>query len=393
MGIKLGNTTIGSLYLGSTKISEAYLGSTQLFSSTPAVQYPYLLLQCDGYGTDHPSMGSSWNGAHTWTQVSTSPNVWKLEITSWAVHQSLGCGPMFLFSKNSSPPVGSITSSCRLIGSGNMDVALNGLYCDTFDRMFGGCTGLEYIEPIHCTRVKNVGGMFTGCTNVQEGALAQYNWFNTYGVNINNHSGTFTDCGANTTTGLADLNQIPTGWGGNFMPASTLMTSSRMNEWGQYSTWRITDGEPDWTNVIGMNFFTSASVSQYSGIAMNRRQITKRNGLGTTQGTYDIYVYPAFVQYSGSSSSNRVMTWVATTDLPNDHLEAGERARDMSATLDYSTYGPITRTYGTYDSGDFVNFCFFVTNVPIAQFTGLSDAYGVLYDRYLKTDGGFRYFF
>ena len=93
----------------------------------PAV-YPYLLLQCDGYNNTHPNVSSAWSGAAglgecVWTQVSTSPNVWKLEITKWAT-TSLGVGLPFLFSSNASPPVGTIHNSCKLIGSGNRSYSL-----------------------------------------------------------------------------------------------------------------------------------------------------------------------------------------------------------------------------------------------------------------------------
>lgn len=399
MAIQLGNTNIGGIYLGSTKISEAYMGSTKVFSSAPAVQYPYLLLQCDGYNGGHPNVSSYWTdtcgGTCVWTQVSASPNVWKLEITKWGYNANLGYGLLFLFGSNASPPVGTITHSCRLIGSGNMDAALDGEYCASMDRMFGGCTGLEYIDPIHCTTVENVGGMFSGCTNVEDGALDQYNWFNTYGVNIINHSGTFTDCGSSTTTGAAELDQIPVGWGGNLVPASTLMMSSVWSHWGTKSTWQITGNAPDWTNIGGLYLFTEASVSTYAGVSMNRSRITRRNGLATASGTggYALYFYPAFTQYTGSSTSNYVITWVATTDTPNGSLTASDASMDMPGTLDYSTYGSITREYGTYDSNQNVFFLFLVTNVPIANWTGLTDAYGVLYNNNFKSDGGFRYFY
>jgi hypothetical protein len=270
---------------------------------------------------------------------------------------------------------------------------IDGHYCQTFDRTFYGCTGLEYIEPIHCTTVQNVGSMFGGCTNVEEGALAQYNWLSTYALNINNHSGVFTSCGSSTVTGAAELAQIPVGWGGTMVPASTLMTSSRTNEFGTYTTWKITGNAPDWTNIVGLYLFTEASVSTYAGVSMNRSRITKKNGLGTTQGTNALYFYPAFAQYTGSSSSNRVITWVATTDTPNGNLTTNQGNTDMAGTLDYSTYGSITRTYGTFDSGANVFFLFLVTNVPIANWTGLTDPYGVLYNSNFKEDGGFRYFY
>lgn len=393
MAIQLGNTNIGSIYLGSTKISEAYLGSTKIYSVTqPIINYPYLLLQCDGYNGGHPSIGE-WNGEYRWSHVSSSPNVWKLEITNWGHNASLGDGLLFLFGSNGTPSSGTIRNSCSLIGSGNMDVALNGRYCQSMDRMFGGCTGLEYINPIECTVVENVGGMFQGCMSVEEGALDQYNWFSTYGVNITNHSGTFTDCGSGTTTGAAELAQIPVGWGGTMVPASTLMTSSVTTNLGTKSTWQITGNAPDWTNIVGLYLFTEASVSTYAGVSMNRSRITKRNSLVTTQNSSALYFYPAFAQYWGSSSSNRVLNWVATTDIPNGSLAVGQGNTDMPGTLDYSTYGPITREYGTYSDGADVYFLFLVTNVPIASWTGLTDAYGVLYNGNFKSDGGFRYFY
>ena len=360
-----------------------------------ATDYPYLLFQCDGYAT-HPNVSSTWEddggGQCVWKQVSASPNVWKLEITRWGQPANLGRGLACLFSSQAATPVGTIKNSCKLIGSGNMDVALNGSYCQSFDRMFANCTGLEYIEPIHCTTVQNVGGMLSGCMEVEEGALDQYNWFITYGVNISNHSGTFTDCGANTATGLDELDQIPIGWGGNLVPASTLMGSSRTNEFGTYTTWEITDNAPDWTNIVGLYLFTEASVSTYAGVSMNRTCITARNSLATGTGNA-LYFYPAFAQYTGTSTSNRVITWLATTDTPNGNLTTSQGNTDMPGTLDYSTYGSITREYGTYDSNSSVYFLFLVTNVPIADWTGLSDAYGVLYNSNFKTDGGFRYFF
>ncbi len=401
--IYLGNSKLGSLYLGSTKISEAYLGSTKIFSSTPAVQYPYLLFQCDGYNNTHPNVSSTWSNAGgqcTWTQVSSSPNVWKLEITSWAAHVSLGYGLLFLFSSNASPPVGTITNSCKLIGSGNMDVALNGIYCQSMDRMFAGCTGLRSIMPIQCTTVENVGGMFQGCTNVDAGAYDQYEWFSMYGVNITNHSGTFTDCGSNSYTGAEELAMIPVGWGGTLVPASTLMTSSVAAYTGTNKTsWQITGNAPDWEDIIGMYLFTQASVSQYAGVSMNRTRIPNGlNGFNSSTGNA-LYFYPAFVQCSqipGKSGNN--VYWIATTDTPNGSLTANQGNTDMPGTLDYSTYGPITRVYGSYSSAEPVYFVFLVTNYPITNYDPeyshpFDIPLGFLYNTGFLTDGGFRYFF
>lgn len=397
--LSFGNTSIKDMYFGSIKIGEAYLGSSKVYSSTV---YPYLTFEFSvpSFTPTTSLLNSNYRNFCEWKQVSSSPNVWKLEIHEWYYDTPQAqSGLRILFSEKDNTGDGNLVTNklgggtCKLIGSGNLNATLNGYVCETFDRMFRYCTGLTEIVPLECVNVINVGGMFDNCTEIEDGALDQYNWFNTYGVNITNHSGTFTSCGRNTQTGLAELDQIPVGWGGNMIPVSTLMTSSRTNQWGTYTTWQITGNAPDWTNVVGLYLFTEASISSYAGVSMNRSRITKRNGLGTVQGTDALYFYPAFAQYTGNTTSNRTITWVATTDNPNGNLTTSQGNTDMPGTLDYSTYGAFTREYGTYDSAQNVYFLFLVTNVPIANWNGLTDAYGVLYNSNFKTDGGFRYFF
>lgn len=402
--LSFGNISIKDMYFGPIKIGEAYLGSSKVYSSTV---YPYLTFEFSVPSfvptTSLLSSYYSYNQFCEWKQVSSSPNVWKLEIHKWCYDaQQAQYGLRILFSDADHGVDGNLIPSklgggtCKLIGSGNLDMEINGHVCHTLDRMFRSCTGLTSIVPIQCTTVINVGGMFDNCTEIEDGALDQYNWFNTYGVNITNHSGTFTSCGSNTQTGLAELNQIPVGWGGNLVPASTLMTSSRVAYTGKnYTAWTITGNAPDWTNIIGLYLFTQASVAQYAGVSMNRGRIPNPlNGLGTTKGSYALYFYPAFVQCTKiPGQTGNSVSWLATTDLPNGHLDVGQGSTDMPGTLDYSTYGAFTREYGTYDSTQDVYFVFLVTNVPIAQWSGLTDAMGFLYSSYFNADGGFRYFF
>lgn len=407
MSLSLGNTTIKEIYLGNTKIGSAYLGNTLIYQSGPVV-YPYLTFEFSE-STFVPTTGllySPYRSICEWKQVSSSPNVWNLEIHEWyyEVQQNI-TGLSFLFSTSNSGVNGYLTPSnldggtCKLIGSGNFDVRLNGNICQSFDRMFNYCSGLTSIVPIQCTNVINVGGMFNTCTEVTSGALSQYNWFNTYGVNISNHSGTFTNCGSNTTTGLAELNQIPVGWGGNLVPASTLMTSTVSGYSSRnYTCWYINDagtGFPGFDKVKdGMYLFTQSSISAYAGVSMNRSRIPNPiNGLGTSTGNA-LYFYPAFVQSTKvPGASGNSVSWVVTTDNPNGSLTSSQGNTDMPGTLDYGTYGPFTREYGTYESGYNTYFTFLVTNVPIAQWGGLTDAMGFVYNTNYKTDAGLRWFF
>ena len=400
MSLYLGSNKLKDLYLGSTKIKDAYLGSTKVYS---AVSYPYLTFEfsATSFTPTTTLLTTNYRNICEWKQVSSSPNIWNLEIHEWYYEiQQNQTGLSFLFSNSSGTGYGTLISSnlgggtCKLIGSGNFDVTLDGYVCQTFDRMFRQCTGLTSIVPIQCSYVENVGGMFEGCTIIEGGALDQYNWFATYGVNISNHSGTFTDCGSSTQTGLAELNQIPVGWGGNLVPASTLMTSRRDST----TCWCITDpgtGFPGWDKVKdGMYLFTQASVSTYAGVSMNRQRISNPlNGLGTSTGNA-LYFYPAFVQSSNlPGQANNSVYWVVTPENPNGSLAASQGNTDMPGTLDYSTYGPFTREYGTYDSTKDVYFVFLVTNVPIAQWGGLTDGMGFLYNSNFKADAGLRWFF
>ena len=393
------------------------IGTSIRFGVNNVVQYPYLTFEFSAASftpTTLSLLNSHYISKCEWKQVSSSPNVWNLEIHDWYIDEKFSqAGLRILFSPSDSGTVVGYLNpnklgggTCKLIGSGNFDVMLNGYYCQSFDRMFRNCTGLTSIVPIQCSYVENVGGMFEGCTNVEDGALDQYNWFVTYGVNISNHSGTFTNCGSNTQTGLDELDQIPVGWGGTMIPASTLMTSSRQAYKGSnYTSWYIIHpgiGFPGWDKVKdGMYLFTEASVSTYAGVSMNRNRIPNPlNGLQTSTGNA-LYFYPAFVQCSKiPGKSGNSVSWVVTTDNPNGNLTSSQGNTDMPGTLDYSTYGPFTREYGTYDSTKDVYFVFLVTNTPIAQWSGLIDewgglidAMGFLYNSNFKSDAGLRWFF
>jgi hypothetical protein len=407
MGLSLGNTSIAEIYLGSVKVSEMYLGSSKVYG---LAKKPYLVFEfsVSDFVPTLSLLNPAYRDIAQWTQVSSSPNRWKLTLNRFGnvstTAVDYGTGLPFLFANHQqSIQNGYLISSnlgggtCKLIDSGNLNITDSlGQTCETMDRMFMNCTGLTYIAPLHCTNVQNVGGMFQGCTEVTEGAYDQYVWFNTYGININNHSGTFTDCGSNTQTGTAELAQIPVGWGGTLVPASTLMTSTRQAYTSnRYTSWLITSGKPTWTDVKnGMYLFTSGSVAQFAGVSMNRSRIPNPiNGLGTASGNA-LYFYPAFVQCTKvPGTSGNTVSWIVTTNTPNGNLTATQGNTDMPGTLDYGTYDPFAREYGTYDSSKDIYFTFLVTNVPIDQWGGLTDAMGFLYSTYFNADAGLRWFF
>lgn len=191
----------------------------KLSYTTPETPWPYLLMQFNANYTPTTNLlNSFYTDRCFWSQVSVEPNIWKLEIHDWAMPQvQIGTGLGVLFCSSVDGSNSNLTGvTCRLVGAGNLNNSINGVYCQSFDRMFSNAWGLQGIDCIiECTKVTNVGGMFNGCKYVNGGALAQYNWFSTFALNITNHSGTFTDCGSETVDGAAELAQIPVGWGGN----------------------------------------------------------------------------------------------------------------------------------------------------------------------------------
>ena len=76
------------------------------------------------------------------------------------------------------------------------------------------CTALVQVPVLTCPATTNANGMFSGCTAVESGALSMYNYLSTKPVEVTLHNNTFTNCGSDTTTGAAELAQIPSSWGG-----------------------------------------------------------------------------------------------------------------------------------------------------------------------------------
>lgn len=399
MALQIGSTNIKEIYLGNTKIAQMYLGSSKIYELT---KKPYFVFEfsVSNFVPTTNLLNPAYRSISTWTQVSSSPNRWKLELNEFGIVylQSVPYfGLCFLFSNQASGEnPGSLIpnnlggGTCKLIDSGNLDITdSNNVVCESMDRMFSNCTGLTYITPLHCTNVQNVGGMFQGCTEVTEGAYNQYVWFNTYGININNHSGTFKYCGYNTQTGKAELAQIPVGWGGTLVPASTVICTS----WAKSSY--LTSGTQwyadtayggkyniDFSTLTSLQLFTNSSVSSYAGVNMRKYNIGLKKGTFSTSNA--CYYWPCFFQYTGGQ-----MVWCIHTQNYNGTLSATQSSGDMPGTLDYETLGTLSVIEGTFVSTARINFAFVVTNTSNAS--DILTNHGVLYNGNFYTDNGLRF--
>ena len=82
-------------------------------------------------------------------------------------------------------------------------------------RMFTNCTSLQTIPLFDTSSLVSVHQTFMGCVNVRSGALALYNRMSGQPFPPSSHENCFSDCGRNTSTGRAELAQIPVSWGGD----------------------------------------------------------------------------------------------------------------------------------------------------------------------------------
>lgn len=323
-------------------------------------------------------LNSRYSNGCKWTKVSNSPNRWTLEVSSKnhvVSDTDQQYGLAFLCNSQSGNKEGLLTPTqlgtctCKIVGFGTMD------NIETMDRSFFNCTSLTQI-PTSITfgnYIANVAQMFAGCTEVTGGALSLYNQLKDVAT-ITNHADTFKDCGLNTVTGLAELQQIPLSWGGLLAPPSTTMTCTRKESSNPKVKWSCGSTAPDWSTNPELYVFTSESVSDYAGVNMKRSNTTNIQNNFATSGV-PAYYRIAFVQFDSGSSG--AITWCLTTSGYNGMLDASSTAGDMPGTLSYDNYGSTDLHYGTYDSSKDVFFGFLVTNAAPDSWQGLTDAYAL----------------
>ena len=78
--------------------------------------------------------------------------------------------------------------------------------------MFNYCVRLKSIPLFDTSACRDMYTMFDSCWKVESGALALYNQASAQSPAVTRHTYCFRNCGADTTTGAAELAQIGTGW-------------------------------------------------------------------------------------------------------------------------------------------------------------------------------------
>lgn len=151
----------------------------------------------------------------TAVQVSSSPNVWDLtyENTDWSGLIYSNSSLLEVIDGNTT---GVVNMRRMLQGSISLTTVplLDTSSVTDMNGMLAGCDSLILVPLFNTSNVTDMSGMLFNCSNVQSGALALYQQASSQ-TNVPSHDRTFYNCGANTTTGAAELAQIPYSWGGN----------------------------------------------------------------------------------------------------------------------------------------------------------------------------------
>ena len=109
----------------------------------------------------------------------------------------------------------SVTSMVYMFGNCNSLTSVplfNTSSVTQMDNMFRNCSSLTSVPLFNTSSVTQMDNMFSNCTKVQSGALALYRQASTQANPPSSHSQTFYKCGSDTTTGTAELAQIPEDW-------------------------------------------------------------------------------------------------------------------------------------------------------------------------------------
>lgn len=194
----------------------------------------------------NPNNVSGWVAGSRWEQVSSSPNVWDYSrvTTSFAQefkNKSFGratdqaqvisgdltdvtdISEMFKGTKLTSFVVSNTDSLTNCSGAFYETSLTSCPDIDTsdvtdFSYMFDGCESLTSVRLYDTGSAVNVSNMFRGALLVASGALSLYNQMSGQTTPPVTYTDCFSYCGSNTTTGRADLAEIPQEWGGTKPP-------------------------------------------------------------------------------------------------------------------------------------------------------------------------------
>jgi hypothetical protein len=245
MSVNVGSYSIGEIYVGSDKIAEAYVGSELVYQG---LQLPVKTFRFKFSDTSFDPSTTLASANLTWTLVNASRGLWD------AKNIQTGSTPYRELFRNLLTTTNMGSVRCELVGANASDAIdatnmfrgcsaltkigkMNLSNVDTANFMCSDCTNLtsfsnmnldslsaangmfyncRYLQKVpdlgQLPNITIVQSMFGNCRHVETGTLAMYNILSVRVTTATNYRLCFTSCGADTTTGAAELAQIPSGW-------------------------------------------------------------------------------------------------------------------------------------------------------------------------------------
>ena len=166
----------------------------------------------------YPDGFTPWGGGN-YKQISVSPNIWDwtLNQANWGhngPHPNKSCIAVLGGNTRGVTNMESLFERCEDLES---CVVFDTSNVTNMQLMFDECKNLKNVPLLNTSKLDEFNGanfLFNGCYKVESGALAMYNQLSQQYPVPSHNSYTFANCGRDTETGLAELQQIPTDWGG-----------------------------------------------------------------------------------------------------------------------------------------------------------------------------------
>lgn len=215
MSLYYGNTKIGSLYLGSDKIKEAYYGNVKVYEkASPAPSLPAYTLRFRLPDTTDP-VASGYSNVGTWSPVDNDNSGiwdWTYQNSDWSgAFDETGLIATLIAAGDTS----GVTNVSGMFSRASiaLDTVFDTSGVTDFSLMFYSCN-LTSVPLFNTSSAEDVSCMFQYNYNVESGALALYTQMSTQTNPPSSTDYCFDSCGSDTTTGAAELAQIPSSWGG-----------------------------------------------------------------------------------------------------------------------------------------------------------------------------------
>ena len=396
MSLKIGSTSIGSIYLGNTKIAEAYLGSTKVYSSDQPVVLPANTLRYRFTDTALNPTNLSLNSGWTWTQVQGSEyNDWDVynPSTNWnygpfadattrrtniGYYSVIAAGDTssvtnwsYMFGTRGWNTANAFTASsiCWLDTSGCTYAADMFCSCSRLTSLppnmsFSNCTSMYYMftyctslvsASIDCSSATDLRGMFNSCSN-----LSLLNLTLAHSASMDSM---FRGCASLTSVSIDCSNA--TSLENTFDGCSNLVYANLVSTANATTLYRMFGDCASLTSIIGFNSSSAASLREvFSGCS----SLVTAPTIALTNATTSLNEL-----FYGCSSLTTVpvftggITWPTDTTFPMTRMLHG--CRSLTNISNLSTIS-ITCTGGGSISGVDLTALFANIQTPLFSITG-----------------------